>query len=120
MNESVASKEDAPKKDDFSLASPSTGTQEHEDPLTSPLPATSPAPAQGDNVGKSEEPQLKRSITRKKAVQDWMQKAGGHLRTQSASLKARGQKLSEGMKANNKKSKVVRRRKTPLDTNEWC
>lgn len=107
FNSSQGKKDELPKKDELSLASPSTGTQEQDDPLASPEIASSPAPVAEDAAGKEEQPQLKRSATRKKAMQDWMQKTGAQLRTQSLSLRARGQKLSEGMRGS-KKSKVVR------------
>ena len=106
LNGTQTSKDEVPKKDELSLASPSTGTQEHEDPLASPEVAQSPAPVELDTPTKSQDPQMKRSMTKKKAMQDWMSKTGAQLRTQSASLKARGQKFSEGMRGN-KKSKVV-------------
>lgn len=107
LSQTKESQDDAPKKDELSLASPSTGTQEQEDPLASLGAAQSSAPVELDGTNKVEEPpQLRRSVTRKRAMQDWVQKTGAHLRTQSASLRARGQKISEGMRGN-KKSKVV-------------
>lgn len=107
LNNTSGATHGGPKKDELSLASPSTGVQEQEDPMASPDVTQSLAAVDSNGGNKSQEPQLKRSVTRKKAMHDWMQKTGAQLRTQSASLKARGQKLSEGMRAN-RKSKVVR------------
>lgn len=106
LNRTQASTEKAPRKDELSLASPSIDTEDHEDDFASSEVEQPPAPVEKDPPGKSQESQVKRSLTRKKAMQDWMQKTGAQLRTQSASWKARGQKLSEG-KRGNKKSKVV-------------
>lgn len=106
LNGAQSDKLEASRKDELSLASPSTDTQEYEDPLASPELAQPPAPPEKDAPSRGQEPQVKRSMTRKKAMQDWMQKTGAQLRTQGASWKARGQKFSEGMRGN-KKSKVV-------------
>ena len=110
MNNTTTSKDDTGKKDELSLASPSTGTQEQEDPMGSPEPAKEPAPVEvdgaNDDANKGQEQQLKRSMTRKKAIDGW-KKFGAQLKTQSASLRARGQKYSEGIRGS-KKDKVVR------------
>lgn len=110
LNSTQTRDHELPKKDELSLASPSTGTQEQEDPLAN-AEAREPGTATGtEQASKSNEPGLKRSLTRKKAMQEWVQKTGAQLRTQSLSLRARGQKLSEGMRGN-RKSRVVRVRK---------